>query len=194
MSATTHLITADEFLTMPQLDKGGDLRSELIRGELKAMSPTGGIHGIISLWLGALILNHVTANKLGRAFGAETGFLVEQDPDTVLGADVAYVSKERMKSVKNIEKYIPFAPDIAVEVLSPGNTALEMDEKVALYFSAGARAVWIVNPRRKTISVYDSPLDLRILGEKDTLDAGKILPGFKLALAELFAVAENRDV
>ncbi|MGB8510554.1 MAG: Uma2 family endonuclease [Pyrinomonadaceae bacterium] len=191
MSTTTHLTTADELLLMSQVKEGDDQRSELVRGELRAMSPTGGTHGLISLWLGAMILQHVTAHKLGRAFGAETGFLVERDPDTVLGADIAFVSRARMKTIENIEKYIPFAPDLAVEVLSPGNTTLKMDEKVALYFAAGARAVWVVNPKRKTVSIYASPLDSRIVGIGETFDAGEVLPGFKLDLAEMFAVAEN---
>ena len=192
MSTTTHPITADELLVMPQLDeRGGDRRVELIRGELRAISPTGGVHGLISLWLGAMILSYVTINKLGRAFGAETGFLVERNPDTVLGADIAFVSSERMKAVEDIKKYIPFAPDLAVEVLSPGNTKLKMDEKIALYFAAGARAVWVVNPTRKTVSVYGSLHAVHVLGEHETLDAGEVLPGFKLDLAELFAVAEN---
>ena len=116
-----------------------------------------------------------------------TGFLVETGPDSLVGVNAAFVSRERLATVERFDKFFPFAPDLAVEVLSPSNTAQEMDEKVALYFAAGSRLVWVFNPKRHTVAVYRSPLDVRILGEKDALDGGDILPGFTLDLSKLFA-------
>jgi Uma2 family endonuclease len=192
MSTTTRLMTADELLVMPHGDeRGNDCRFELLHGELKTMAPTGGTHGILCLELGMVIGNFVKAHDLGAAFGAETGFIVEHDPDSVLGTDVAFVSQERLQSIENLDKFVPFAPDLAVEVLSPGNTVSEMDEKIALYFSAGSRQVWIVKPKQRTIAVYSSPFDVRILGEQDTLDGGDVLPGFELELSKLFAVVKK---
>ncbi|MDQ3746805.1 MAG: Uma2 family endonuclease [Acidobacteriota bacterium] len=187
MSTTTRLITADELLTMPTYVNGSDRRYELIRGELKVISPTKPLHGIVRARIAAALINLVEANELGMAFGAETGFVVERDPDTVLGVDASFVSREKLATVENWDKFFPFAPDLAVEVLSPGNIVKEIDEKVAFYFAAGSRAVWVINPKRRTATVYTSPSEFRTLGGQDTLDGGDVLPGFSLELSKLFA-------
>src|SRR5215213_3127455 len=151
MSTMTRLITADELLVMPPYDENGkQCRFELIRGELKVMSLAKPLHGAICSRLHIKIGSFVEEHDLGESFGAETGFLLERDPDSVLGPDVAFVSHERLASAENFEKYFPFAPDLAVEVLSPGNTAREINEKVSMYFAAGSRAVWVFNPKKKT--------------------------------------------
>ena len=191
MSTTTRLITADELLTMPHYEGRNSIRLALIRGELKKMSPTGGTHGILCATIGAELIIFVREKDLGLVFGAETGFIVERDPDTVIGADVAFVSHERMKAVENLDKFLPFAPDLAVEVLSPGNTIDEIEEKVAFYFAAGSRAVWVFNPKKRAVAVYGSPFDVRIRGEQDTLDGGEVLPGFALDLSKLFAAVKK---
>jgi Uma2 family endonuclease len=79
----------------------------------------------------------------------------------------------------------------AVEVMSPSNTAREMEKKAALYFGAGARAVWVFNPKKRTAAVYTSPSDVRVLSEQDTLEGGEVLPGFKLELSKLFAAGRK---
>jgi len=192
MSTTTRLITADELLVMPPYDENGNqCRFELIRGELKVMSLTKPLHGVICARLAAALINFVEANDLGMAFGAETGFIVERDPDSVLGADAAFVSHERLATVENLEKYFPFAPDLAVEVLSPSNTVREINEKIAMYFAAGSKAVWVFDPKKRTAAIYASLSDVRLLGEDDTLDGGEVLPGFTLDLAKLFAVGKK---
>src|SRR5215218_8644386 len=135
MSTTTRLITADELLVMTPYDENGkQCRFELIRGELKVMSLAKPLHGVICSRLGTKVGSFVEEHDLGEAFGAETGFLLEHDPDTVLGPDAAFVSHERLAAAESFEKYFPFAPDLAVEVLSPGNTRREMEEKIAMYF------------------------------------------------------------
>ncbi|MCA1633788.1 MAG: Uma2 family endonuclease [Acidobacteria bacterium] len=188
MSTTTRLITADELLAMPHRDaQGNDCRLSLIRGEIKTMSPTGVTHGILCAKLATELSIFVRENRLGIICGAETGFVVERNPDTVVGADVAFLNREQLKHLDNREKFAPFAPDLAVEVLSPSNTVNEMDEKLAFYFAAGSRLVWIVNPKRRTVAVYRSTVEVRILSEQETLDGGEALPGFSYKLSELFA-------
>lgn len=192
MSTTTRLITADELLVMSHRDEhGNDCRLELIRGEVKRMSPTGRLHGKICLKLGAALFDFIESNDLGEALGAETGFTVEHDPDSVLGADIAFVSKERLQDAGDADKFLPFAPDLAVEVLSPGNRPGEMNEKISLYFGAGALQVWVVNPQRRTVAVYSSPTEVRILGEQETLEGGDVLPGFSYDLSKLFSVVKR---
>ena len=189
MSTTTRLMTAEELFELPTYAQHNDYRYELIRGELKKMSPTKPLHGIFTAEITAELIMFVRAHNLGRVFGAETGFLVERDPDTVLGVDAAFVSHERLATVESFEKFFPFAPDLAIEVLSPGNTVDEIDEKIELYFAAGSLAVWVFNPKRRLVMVYRSPRALQILGETDTLDGGSVLPGFRLDLARLFAAS-----
>jgi Uma2 family endonuclease len=192
MSTTTRLITADELFVMPHRDEhGNDCRLELIRGELKVMSPSKPLHGIVCARIAAELHNFVRERDLGVVVGAETGFIVERDPDTVLGVDAAFISHERLSTIEDLDKFAPFAPDLAVEVMSPSNTAREMEKKMALYFGAGARAVWVFNPKKRTTAVYTSPTDVRILNEQDTLDGGEVLPGFKLELSKLFAVGKK---
>jgi Uma2 family endonuclease len=192
MSTTTRLITADELLVMPHRDENGsDCRLELIRGELKVMSPSKPLHGIVCARIAAALINFVEANDSGVVFGAETGFVVERDPDSVLGADAAFVSHERLAAVEDIDKFFPSAPDLAVEVMSPSNTKREMEEKVALYFAAGARAVWVFNPKKKSVAAYASPGEVRVLGEHDTLYGGEVLPGFRLKLSKLFTIGKK---
>jgi Uma2 family endonuclease len=191
MSTTTRLITADELEAMPHRDEhGNECRLELIRGELKVMSLAKPLHGIICSRLNAKISAFVEEHDLGETFGAETGFLVERNPDSVLGPDVAYVSHERLAAVESFEKYFPFAPDLAVEVLSPGNTHEEIGKKIDMYFAAGSKAVWVFNPKnpkRRFATIYSSPPEFRVLTEQDTLDGGDVLPGFRLELSKLFA-------
>ncbi len=185
MSTTeTKLVTADELLRMP--DDG--FRYELVRGELKRMSPTGDEHGEVTMRLASPLYQYVTLKNLGKVYAAETGFKLESDPDTVRAPDIAFVSMERIQAAGRIQGYRGGAPDLAVEVLSPGNTKREMAEKVKDYFAAGARLVWIVNPKLKTVTVYRSLTDIRTLTEKDTLDGGEVIPGFQYSITELFTI------
>jgi Uma2 family endonuclease len=192
MSTTTRLITADELLVMPPYDENGkQCRFELIRGELRVMSLAKPLHGVICSRLTIKLGGFVEEHELGETFGAETGFLVERDPDSVLGPDVAFVSHERLTAAENFEKYFPFAPDLAVEVLSPGNTVREINEKIAMYFAAGSRAVWVFDPKKRTAAAYTSPSEVRMFNEHESFDGGEVLPGFTLDLARLFTVGKK---
>jgi Uma2 family endonuclease len=183
-STTTKLVTADELLMMP---KDG-FHYELVRGELKRMSPTGEEHGGVTMELAAPLHAYVKLNQLGRVYAAETGFKLESDPDTVRAPDIAFVRAERIRSIGRAQGYGEGAPDLAVEVLSPGNTKREMAEKVEEYFAAGARLVWVVNPKSKTVTVYRSLTEIATLTEKDMLDGGEVVPGFQIPVADIFAI------
>ncbi len=180
-----HLHTAEDLLH--KLEDGKHY--ELIMGELIEMSPTNALHGVIVQELAGFIWNHVRTHKLGKVFAAETGFTVSTNPDTVLAPDIAFVSVARAKPLT--EKFAAVAPDLAVEVVSPGNTAGEMNQKIVLYFQAGTRQVWIVYPKTQTIHIYTSETTVAILTRRDTLDGAKVLPDFKLVLNDLFSVLDS---
>lgn len=184
MSTTiTKLVTAEELLAMP--DDG--FRYELVKGELIRMSPPPGHeHGLVAMRISVPLYEHIKTNNLGVVYAAETGFLIEEDPDTVLAPDVAFVRRERIEKAGDVPGYWRGAPDLAVEVLSPSDTVRKVEEKVQHWLDASARMVWVVSPKLHTITVYRSLSDIVLLTEKDTLDGGDIVPGFRIAVAEVF--------
>ena len=184
MSTVNRFVTAGELLRLPR----GKARHELVRGELLSMSPAGSEHGVVVGMLFLLVANFVKRLDLGLVFGAETGFLIHHDPDTVRAPDIAFVRHERVPAGGIPQGFWPNAPDLAVEVVSPGDTVREVDEKVTDWLEAGSLAVWVVNPRRKTVTVYLGAGEIEALGANQTLDGGKTLPGFRCTVSEVFPV------
>jgi Uma2 family endonuclease len=182
MSTTTTLTTADELFMMP--DDG--FRYELVRGEVRRMPPAGSEHGAVIMNMGTPLDQFVRAHDLGVVFGAETGFKIASEPDTVRAPDLAFVRRERIPAGGIPRGFWPGAPDLAVEVVSPGDTYTEVEEKVNDWLNAGTRMVLVLNPRTRTVAVYTSHTDVVRLTEADTLDGGEILPGFACRVAELF--------
>ncbi|MCM3872734.1 MAG: Uma2 family endonuclease [Pyrinomonadaceae bacterium] len=180
MSTATKLITANELLTLP----GGRFRYELVKGELLTMSPSGEEHGAVIMNLAAPLGQYVKANKLGRAYGAETGFKLESDPDTVLAPDIAFIKMERLGPL--IKSYRVGAPDLVVEVISPGESKNKVEKKTSRWLQGGALAVWLVDPHTRTVSVWRLNTETRFLSEKDLLSGDDIVPGFSLPVSEIF--------
>jgi Uma2 family endonuclease len=153
-----------------------------IQEELEEMA--GGEHGEISMLLGSALVAHVYPNKLGRVFDGQTTFKIDGTPST-RRPDVAFVSLERMP--QRIREEIPFPPDLAVEIVSPTDSAAEVDEKVLQYQQAGVRLIWVIRPVLKLVEVFH-PGDLKpgTLGIKDELDGEDVIPGFKLKITALY--------
>ena len=183
MSTATLLLTADDLWNLPH---DGSLH-ELVRGELLTMSPPGFEHGVVGNNLNASMHHHATANKLGKVVAAETGFLIERDPDTVRAPDVAFVGNAKLQQFGIPKKYFPVAPDVAVEVISPSDIYVEVDEKVEQWLNAGAMAVWVLNPRRKSVTVHVQGQNPVILKGADILSGGVAFPGFSILVAEIFS-------
>ncbi|MHC4224938.1 MAG: Uma2 family endonuclease [Planctomycetota bacterium] len=172
--------------TADQLLRASDIgRCELIRGELKMMLPAGFKHGRIAIRLGALIANHVNSHRLGTVVAAETGFVLSRDPDTVRAPDVGFVRASRPPGPER--GYYEGAPCLAVEVLSPDDRPGYVREKVAEWLEAGTLAVWVVDPRERAVTVHEPGQAPTVLGEADVLSGGDLLPGFELAVREVFA-------
>jgi len=182
MSTAARYITAEELFQM-----SGHERRELVKGELRTMAPAGFDHGLIIVNLTLLLGSHVQAHKLGFVAGAETGYALTRNPDTVRGADVSFVTAARVEALGRPKAFWPGAPDLAVEVLSPTDRAEEVDEKVDDYLAAGTRLVWVVNPKRRTVTVYHPGADPVIVRVNETLDGEDVVPGFRCSLAEVFA-------
>ncbi len=163
-------------------------RYELIRGELKTMSPAGGGHGSVTMELCILVGGHIIANKLGKTFAAETGFIVKEEPRTILAPDFAFIAKERVPSPIP-DNFVPVVPDLVLETRSPGDTARAVAAKVELWLEVGAREVWELNPRRQILTVYTPDHQPRPLGAADQLES-ELLPGLSLAL-DLVLNSEN---
>lgn len=182
LGADAALVTAEDLLR-----KYGDIRCDLIDGQVRPMAPCGGEHGALANDLGAMLSVFVRTHKLGRCFAAETGFLIARDPDTVMGPDCAFVRADRLSVLGLPRSYFPEAPALAVEVTSPGDTAEEVDDKARRWLAAGCEMVWVVYPRGRSVTVYRSLDDVKILTGDAALDGGDVLPGFSYGLEELFA-------
>jgi Uma2 family endonuclease len=181
--STTSLVTAAELLEMPT---GMGKRYELVSGELRMMSPSNWRHGKVTGRLHGLLWRHVDENDLGLVFGAETGFRLSSNPDTVRAPDIAFIAKRNIPEQLPADGFWPGAPDLAVEVLSPGDRTGEVDEKIEAWLTAGAMGVWIVDPKLRTVTIYqpEDNVDVRAVGQ--TLDGGNVVPGFSCPVAEPF--------
>lgn len=183
MTVSEKVVTADELLALP--DDGQ--RHELVRGRLRTMTPAGARHGQIALTLGGILRKHIVDNDLGVVVAAETGFRLESDPDTVRAPDAAFVSQTRIPEGGVPDGFWPGAPDLAGEVVSPGDSSEEVQAKVTDYLAAGTRLVWVVHPKTRTVTEYRSLDEVRVLREEDTLDGADVVPGFSVAVRDLFA-------
>lgn len=177
---TSRPMTADELVTLPD----DDMRHELVRGVHRVIPPPGARHGLVAARLAELLRQ--SAGPLGVVL-VETGFVLSRDPDTVRAPDVAFVRAARIPPAGVPDGYIEGAPDLAVEIVSPSDTLYEVEEKVAEFLAAGARLVWVVNPRRRTVTAHAPGAGPVVAGEGDTLGGGDVLPGFGHRVAELTA-------
>jgi Uma2 family endonuclease len=176
-----HLVTAEELLQM----QDEDCRTELIDGEILRMAPAGGEHGEVTHNAGLLLGVHVRAGRLGRMVGAETGFLLRRHPDLVRAPDVAFIARQRIPPGGLPKGYIPFPPDLAVEVVSPNDTDQYVLRKVQDWLAAGTRLLWLVYPGRARVVVHAPGQSIRTLGPDDLLDGDDVLRGFSCRVAEL---------
>jgi Uma2 family endonuclease len=176
-------MTADQLLRL--LPDGR--RYELVEGELKVMTPASPRHGRIANTVAFLLTQHVRHHDLGIVYASKTGFLLRSDPDTVRAADAAFVARRRMPPEGEPEGYWAIAPDLVVEVVSPSDSASEVQSKVADWLEAGCQLVWVVYPDTQTVTEYHSLAEIRVLTASQSLEGGDTLPGFACLVGEIFA-------
>ena len=187
MPAEKQYISAKEFLELVDQPQYQDRRLELVEGEIVEMSlPTAG-HGEITGWLYMKIASYVYANDLGRVTVADTGFILKRNPagrDTVRGLDIAFISKAKAPNPLP-RGWIEFAPDLAVEVISPGNSADDIHRKVRELLKAGTPLIWLVYAETRTVVAHTSASAVTY-EESDTLTGGDALPGFEVRVGDIF--------
>ena len=181
MVTALKLITAEELLRMPRNDGH---RYELLRGVLvekaPAFDPQSAVVALATFVLG----KHVEANDFGGIRSGNPGYLLERNPDTVRAPDVAWIAPGRIPP--GTQGYPELAPDLAVEVKSPGNSYAELAAKAGMWLSYGSREVWVADPERVAVTVYRPYQEPLTLGEDDTLVGGDLLPGFSTPVWRLF--------
>ncbi len=161
-------------------------RGELVRGELRETLPTSILHGIIAGRIAIILGMFVMQKELGEVLTAETGFKLFVNEKTVRVPDVAFLSNEKLAEVKDFSKFFNGTPDLAVEVISPSETYDEVQGKLEDYLAAGVKTVWIVRPKQKSITIYNSLFDFRVFQEDEEIGGGDVLPNFKCKLENIF--------
>jgi Uma2 family endonuclease len=178
------LLSTEDLLALPD---DGEHEYELVRGRLVPMPPpdwrSSAVAANIMIEIGAFVKQH----KLGVCLGADGGFILERNPDTVRIPDCSFVRAERVQREAPARGIWPAAPDLAVEVLSPTNRFTEIAEKVEDYLQSGALLVWVIDPGARVAFVYAPNRPVSRVGESGALFGEDVLPGFTLHLAEIWA-------
>lgn len=180
--ASAMTMTAEEFLAYPV----PDAKAELVRGELRVTPPAGGPHGTAASNLVFMLTTHVRQNGLGRVFGDGVGYELIRLPRTVRVPDASFVRADRLPAEGIGPGLQKLAPDLAIEVLSPSETASELEEKLDDYLVSGTALIWVVDPARRTVMTIPADAPVRWLREGDMLDGGAVVPGFACPVSDIF--------
>jgi Uma2 family endonuclease len=177
MAAKTRL-TADDLWRMGE----GDVRRELVDGQIVEMPPPGALHGRVAARLSRWLMEHVERQGGGEVVVGDVGCVLNlpYDPERVRGADVAYISYDRLPGGRVPVGFLRGAPDLAVEVLSPSDNPVDVQRKVRDWLEGGARLVWVVAPEAGTATVYRADGSARFVRDDEELDGESVLPGLRV--------------
>ena len=179
--------TAKQLAAMPDDGK----RYELVCGELRMMSPAGGHHGRIAMRIGSMLEQHVRTNQLGEVFAAETGFLLATDPDTVRAPDAAFVSADRFAQLEDVRGFVPLAPDLVVEVVSPNDSSSDVEEKANSWIHFGVRLVLVVDPANHSIRTYRDQASIDVFFTGDQVDVGDVVDRWTFEVDDVFGLGRG---
>lgn len=184
-------ITVEELWEMPEV---AGKRFELVDGELIEVPGASGFHNLIVGLLYRLIDDLVRDRDLGLTFTDGTGYILRRHPDLMRVPDVSFLAWNRIpEGGVSTEGYLPVAPDLAVEIVSPGDQADVVHDKVSEYLEAGVRLVWVLWPKRRSVTVHKPGGVARELGPDEELDGGEVLPGFSVRVSKLFDVRTSQS-
>jgi Uma2 family endonuclease len=160
---------------------------ELVDGSL-VEKKMGAESSLIAAELIGILLAFIKTNRLGFLFADGLGYrCFTNSPNEVRKPDISFIRAGRLEEGRFPKGFLPFAPDLAIEILSPGDLATEIDEKVEQFLTAGTSQIWIVNPAMRTVRVHQNGGLVVVLHAEDELTGGNVLPGFSCRVAELFA-------
>ncbi len=179
------LFTAADLAVMPTHLPSGDIDYELDHGKLVIMVPPGELHASVQLYIGAELINQGQRKRHGRGY-SEVGIVLSRNPDTVLGADLAFVAKKNLPVRKSREGYLETIPDLVVEIRSKNDTLAELERKAGQYLAAGVEIVLVIDPAAKSIAEHRTGAEPRMHRSPNVLALEEPIPGFKLDLAECF--------
>lgn len=181
------MLTAADLAVLPTSLPSGDVRYELDDGRLVVMPPPGDIHGLTQAKVIRQLGNEAEEKGLGETRG-EVGIVLRRDPDRVVGADAVFLLPASLPARLSPEGYLESVPDIVVEVRSKNDTAPEVEAEVGEYLTAGGKAVWVLDPDARTVTVHTPAAPPVAFGPADTLTS-PLLPGFAVPVAKLFPAA-----
>ena len=187
MELLTQPVTADNFLEVANLPEYADQNIELVEGEIVTMPTTNRTHSKALGYISVVVGGYIHAKRLGDIHVGDAGVILERNPygrDTVRGLDFAFISNERLPQLGD-SNLLDIAPDLAIEVMSPGNKVPDTRLKVRQLLEAGTQAVWIVHPDFNEVDVYTVD-GMTTYREGDSISGGDILPGFEIAVADIF--------
>ncbi|MDE2745951.1 MAG: Uma2 family endonuclease [Chloroflexota bacterium] len=177
------LVTAEELL---ELSANG-FYGELVRGELVEFMPPGFRHGKVVGLITYLLCAFVIPRELGTIAAGDSGVVLERDPDTVRGPDVAFYSAQTLPLDDDNPSYSEVVPDLAVEVGSPNDSMSERESRARMWVGHGVPLVWMVHPESRSIDVYRPGQEIETLGVGDQITGHDVIPGFQSAASDLFA-------
>ena len=153
------------------------------------MSPAGSEHGWIAGRIFVRLATHVEDLDLGRAYAAETGFQISESPDTVRAPDTCFVSHERLSTVEDTRSYLPLAPDLVVDVVSPNDSSSDLEAKTEAWLNAGSKIVLVADPKNQTLRVYRNKVHIEVLRSGEEFSCGDVCGNWKISVDEIFDIS-----
>lgn len=181
MSASTQLVTAEEFAQIPR----DGYKYELVEGRIVRMSPAGIRHGMLVGRILLLLSPPVEAGGFGVVL-TPSGFKLASNPDTVREPDVSFIRRERIPPSGLPDAYWSGPPDLAIEVRSPGDRPSLIREKIEDYLTRGVTLIWLVDPKEQTVTAYRRLSPPVVHGTDDTLSGEDLVPGFTCPVRKIF--------
>lgn len=152
------------------------------------MSPAGNEHGWIAGRIFVRLATHVESHDLGRAYAAETGFKISESPDTVRAPDACFVSHKQLDTVENTRSFLPLAPDLVVEVVSPNDTSTDVEAKAEQWLESGSKVVLVADPKNETVRVYRNKAEIQVLRSGETFTSGDVCGNWQVSVNEIFDI------
>ena len=188
---TTKRMTAEEFGEWVQLPENANRWFELVRGEVIELPPPMKPHGVVAIMVGRILANYADQAGKGYLTANDSGVILERDPDTVRGPDIAYY-EDATTFAELHPKYGETPPRLAVEILSPNDRAKQVTRKITDYLNNGVELVWLLDPEDRIVTVYRPDKRPVILQPDQRLTAEPVLPGFECRVADFFRLPGER--